>query len=118
MIDTSDGFLGDLGHICEESSVGAELFPEKFPVSEELQDAATLLHQRADEIFLGPSDDYELIITCAPDCAAAVRAAIAESYAGPVTEVGRITPQARGICLVMADGSTRTPPPEGWDHYI
>ena len=118
MIDTSDGFLGDLRHLCEESGVGAELFPEKFPLSEELQDAATMLRQRADDIFLGPSDDYELIITCAPDYAAAVRAAAGESYGGPVTEVGRITPQACGIRLVMPDGSTKTPAPEGWDHFI
>ena len=117
MIDTSDGFLGDLAHLCEESGVGAELFFEKFPPDEDLQDAAALLCQRADEMFLGPSDDYELIITCAPDCAAAVRAAVAESYGGPVTEVGRIAPQARGICLVMADGSIKTPAPEGWDHF-
>jgi hypothetical protein len=41
MIDTSDGFLGDLGHICEESRVGAILKQDKFPVSDELREAAT-----------------------------------------------------------------------------
>ena len=66
MIDTSDGFLGDLGHICEESSVGAELFKEKLPVSEDLREAAHILHQDPYDFFLGESDDYELVITCRP----------------------------------------------------
>ena len=66
MIDTSDGFLGDLGHICEESGVGAELFKEKLPVSEDLREAALMLHRDPYDFFLGDSDDYELVITCRP----------------------------------------------------
>ena len=66
MIDTSDGFLGDLGHICEESKVGAELFKEKIPVSEDLREAARVLGRDPYDFFLGESDDYELVITCRP----------------------------------------------------
>ena len=32
MIDISDGLLGDLNHICEESSVGATLFADAIPI--------------------------------------------------------------------------------------
>jgi thiamine-monophosphate kinase len=35
-IDTSDGLSSDLGHIVEESRVGARLFADKIPVSQEL----------------------------------------------------------------------------------
>lgn len=117
MIDTSDGFLGDLGHLCEESVVGAELFQERFPVSKTLADAAILLKQDPHDLFLGPSDDYELIITCAPEHAHAVRAAISSTYGGPVTEVGRMTDPGRGIRLLLGDGSERTLSPKGWDHF-
>jgi thiamine-monophosphate kinase len=118
MIDTSDGFLGDLGHLCEQSGVGAELILERFPLSKDLRDAAALLKKDPHEFFLGPSDDYELIITAAADRVAAIRSAVAASYDGPVSEVGRIMEQDHGISLLMQDGSRRTLIPEGWDHFI
>jgi thiamine-monophosphate kinase len=77
MIDTSDGFLGDLGHICEESGVGAELTQERFPASEALRNAAERLGKDPYDLVLGDSDDYELIVTCPPDRVADIRAAVA-----------------------------------------
>jgi thiamine-monophosphate kinase len=117
MIDTSDGFLGDLGHLCEESGAGAELVQERFPISKTLRDAAGLLKHDPYELFLGTSDDYELIMTCAPEHLEEVRAAVAMTYTGPVSEVGRITEPGRGVCLKLHDGSKKTLSPEGWDHF-
>jgi thiamine-monophosphate kinase len=118
MIDTSDGFLGDLGHLCEESGVGAELVQGRFPISNALAQGAALLNEDAQECFLGTSDDYELIMTCAPEHIQAVRAAVSATYTGPVTEVGRITEPGRGIRLLLADGSERNLSPKGWDHFL
>jgi thiamine-monophosphate kinase len=117
MIDTSDGFLGDLGHICEESGVGVELFQERFPVSKDLQEAGTLLGKDPHDFFLGTSDDYELIITCAADRVNALRSALAGNYEGPLTEVGTLTAQAHRVCLVMRDGSRKALTPKGWNHF-
>lgn len=117
MIDTSDGFLGDLGHLCEESGVGAILFQERIPVSEALQEAAALLDADACECFLGSSDDYDLIMTCSRECVPSVRAAVSATYPGPVTEIGRITEPDRGIRLLLADGSEKTLSTAGWDHF-
>ena len=117
MIDTSDGFLGDLGHLCEESGAGAELIQERFPVSKTLRDAAALLRESPDELFLGTSDDYELIITCRPEHLEGIRAAVALTYGGPLSEVGRITEPGRGVCLKLRDGTKKTLSPEGWDHF-
>ena len=117
MIDTSDGFLGDLGHICEESKVGALLVQEKFPVSNELREAANILKQAPHEIFLRDSDDYQLIITCRPKDVERVRSAIALTYEGPVTEVGQVRPPEEGLRVLLADGSEQTLSAKGWDHF-
>jgi thiamine-monophosphate kinase len=117
MIDTSDGFLGDLGHICEESKVGALLFHEKFPVSDGLRSAAHILGKAPQDVFLGDSDDYELIITCHKEHVNEIRSAIAASFPGPVTEVGEITDIRTGFRLAFPDGSERELKPSGWDHF-
>jgi len=117
MIDTSDGFLGDLGHICEESGVGAELFQEKIPISEDLRQAALILNRDPYDFFLGDSDDYELVITCQPKNLALLRSIITRCCAVPLTEVGRITGAAREMTLVLPDGEKRPVKPSSWDHF-
>jgi thiamine-monophosphate kinase len=117
MIDTSDGFLGDLGHICKESAVGAELIQEKLPISEDLRQAAQKLGQDPYDLVLKDSDDYELIITCSPDHVDQICSAVSALSDAPVTEVGRITDVARQIKLILPDGTQSGIKPAGWDHF-
>jgi thiamine-monophosphate kinase len=115
MIDTSDGFLGDLGHICEESSVGAEVMEERIPISDGLRDAAEELGKEPEEFFLGDSDDYELIITCRPENVELIRSAAAGCGVS-IAEVGTIT-STPGIFLIGADGSRKGLRSISWDHF-
>jgi thiamine-monophosphate kinase len=117
MIDTSDGFLGDLGHICEESRVGVELNKDRLPLSEDLIRAASRLGKDPYEFFFGESDDYELIFTCPPQHVGNLRSAVASVSDVAVTEVGRITAADRGMRLVEPDGTASTIRPAGWDHF-
>ncbi|MFH0787888.1 MAG: thiamine-phosphate kinase [Pseudomonadota bacterium] len=117
MIDTSDGFLADLGHICQESHLGADLFEEKLPISEALRRAAARLNQTPYDFLLGESDDYELVITCRPENRTSLRALITERFPVPLTEVGRITEQPGEIALILTDGQRRLIKPSGWDHF-
>ena len=117
MIDTSDGFLGDLGHISEESRVGAELFKEKLPLSDDLREAALMLQQDPYDLFLGDSDDYELVITCRPEDAAPLRSVVSRCCPVLLTEVGRITETAGNIVLLLPDGDRRPINRSGWDHF-
>jgi thiamine-monophosphate kinase len=117
MIDTSDGFLGDLGHICEESGVGALLNQEKFPISDNLREAAKILKKEPLDFFLGDSDDYQLIITCGANDVERIRSSIALTYEGPVTQVGEVTAPETGLRVLLSDGSEQRLSAKGWDHF-
>ena len=117
MIDTSDGFLGDLGHICEESGTGAMLFREKLPISEVLREACAQLGVDPYELFMGESDDYELIVTCSPEHVGTIRSVMQGLMDKPVTEVGMITDAAEGVRLIFQDGAERKMKAAGWDHF-
>lgn len=117
MIDTSDGLLGDLGHICQESGVGAVLFQENLPINDALQKIAPTLGKNPHDLILGDSDDYELIITCSPDHVDQIRSAVSSVSPVTVTEVGKITDAAEGVELILQDGTRRQTTPTGWDHF-
>lgn len=117
MIDTSDGFLGDLGHICEESRVGAVLNAGDLPLSQALRDSAKDLGLDPLGLFLGESDDYELIVTCAREDAAALIRVIESVQGVPATLVGRISEEGGGIRVLAADGSPVLTDKVGWDHF-
>jgi thiamine-monophosphate kinase len=117
MIDTSDGFLGDLRHICEESRVGALLIQEKLPVSRDLQQAALQLEKDPYAWVLGNSDDYELIITCAIEHIGEIQSAVAALSQAPVTHVGRITDETGVVKMMLPDGTEHTIAAAGWDHF-
>jgi thiamine-monophosphate kinase len=118
MIDTSDGFLGDLGHICVESNVGAILEKEKLPVSGPLRQAASILHQDPYDLFLGSSDDYELVVICRPEDLPRLHSLAAQiGLPVPLTEVGKITAEAGEIEILFPDGSRQPVLFSGWDHF-
>ena len=117
MIDTSDGLLADLGHICEESHVGAEIIKENLPLSQALSQAASRMNRDPYDLILGDSDDYELILTCVPDHVENIRSVIKDISDIPVTEIGRITEAEKNIQLLYPDGRTESVAPSGWNHF-
>ncbi len=117
MIDTSDGLLGDLGHICDESGVGARLIQENLPISSVLREAAEQMKRKPLDFVLQDSDDYELIITCPPEHRDGICSLIGSLSHIPVTEIGTITEKTDGIKLISSDGIPRDITPSGWDHF-
>jgi thiamine-monophosphate kinase len=117
MIDTSDGFVGDLGHICMGSGVGAVLNRERLPVSESLRQAAERLGTDPYDLILRESDDYELIITCPSQHVDNIRAALLQLSDLRLSDVGWITGTAGSMRLELPDGTQRDILPSGWDHF-
>lgn len=67
MIDISDGLMLDLSRLCRESNVGAVVYAEKVPLSDELQEASAYLGLSALDLAFGGGEDYELLFTAPAD---------------------------------------------------
>jgi thiamine-monophosphate kinase len=110
-IDVSDGLVQDLGHICEASSCGAELFDVLIdPALAALVASGAVDSGGAFTLAAGGGEDYELLLI-APDAAIA---RVREQHAG-VRVIGRIVAEPRGV-RVLRDGVETALPVPGWDH--
>jgi thiamine-monophosphate kinase len=66
MIDISDGLSSDLGHICEDSRVGAEIHADEIPFSKDIRKAVDHLKTTPLYNALSGGEDYELLFTVPP----------------------------------------------------
>jgi thiamine-monophosphate kinase len=117
LIDTSDGLLADLGHICKESGVGAEIFQKQLPLSKILVQEAGQMKLDPYDMVLHDSDDYELILTCSNENIPRIRSTIASVSDVTVSEIGRITEANTKIQIILPDGTKNPIAPSGWDHF-
>lgn len=65
-IDVSDGLVGDLGHICRHSGVGADIRVDHVPLSPAVRSHVTRDGRFLERALTG-GDDYELVFTVAPE---------------------------------------------------
>lgn len=109
-IDVSDGLLRDVGHICEESGVGAEILLERVPISDPARRLALELKVDPLRAALAGGEDYELVLTADPG----VADALVEEL--PATVIGRVT-EGVGVTLVDARGRPVDAPETGYEHF-
>lgn len=113
MIDISDGFSSDLGHILEESGAGAEVEEARMPVSDAL--VSLYGRKKAVSLALAGGEDYELVFTARPGHEKRV-AAIFDNIGAEITVVGRTTGQ-KGAYLLSAGGARKPLVPRGYEHF-
>ncbi len=113
MIDVSDGLLQDLGHLCEESHVGAVVEAQALPLSHEYR---TLLGDRDWQLALTGGEDYELLFSAPAEHQTTV-SALAQRSDCAITRIGRIVSQAEGLSVHGPDGTPFTPTYGGFDHF-
>jgi thiamine-monophosphate kinase len=88
-MDVSDGLAGDLAKLCRASGVAADVDVARVPLSDAVR-AAIAAEPALIETVLSGGDDYEIVLTLAPEKFAGLRAAASEAGV-PVTEIGRVT---------------------------
>jgi len=111
-LDISDGLLADLGHICEQSLVGAEVAVECLPISEPLAfygDQCPAL-----DWALCGGDDYELCFTVPEKNLSSVKALISMGEL-VATEIGEIVSGSQVLCKNF--GEVYEPPHSGYQHF-
>ena len=105
-IDISDGLVADLGHICTQSAVGAEVEAGRVPLSPAARTALDANPELMASVLTG-GDDYELLFT-----ARSIDALPADP---PITAIGRIT-EASGVRVLDDEGVPMTFPSTGYRH--
>ena len=112
MVDISDGFCADLGHICAASGVGVLIQESDLPV---VDLKGVELDESPLQLALGGGEDYELCFTIPPDRCEAAMAAVTEATGTKVTRVGEVVDASRGRVLLVESAETPLESP-GWDH--
>ena len=116
-IDVSDGFVADLGHICERSRVAAAVEFARLPAAPALQHRLDRPAARA--ALLAGGDDYELCFTAAHSRRDAI-ARVARRLRIRLTRVGTIVSRrGRNPAVSVIDAAGRPIRAErgGFDHF-
>ena len=91
MIDVSDGFIQDLGHLLAASRVGAKIDLECVPVSGASRRKARGRGKKALEFALSDGEDFELLFTISRERGKKLEKDWRRKFPGvPLTRVGSI----------------------------
>lgn len=114
MMDISDGLLGDLKHICNASSVGAEVDSAAIPLSSAAL-AAYQLDPDILPIILTGGDDYELLFTTSPDSWPIIER-FGQKLGVPINKIGHIISGSE-LSVLDKDGKNYPIEPKGYQHF-
>lgn len=113
-MDISDGLLGDAAKMARAAGVNIELVQENVPLSEAARKAL-----QADpslwSTVLGGGDDYELLLTIAPENVSAFEKHCHESRL-PVCNIGTVK-EGEGISLISEKGERLDQEPTSFEHF-
>jgi len=115
MIDVSDGLTTDLTHLAEASGLGAEVFLDSLPVSDQVRTLGKLLDLDPVEWALNGGEDLALLFTVPPEKEFDLKQRVGKTFNRKLWKVGRMT-SALGLAGVT--GKTSKPlTGRGYEHF-
>lgn len=112
-IDVSDGLLQDLGHILQQSGLGAVLDSEHIPMSPALRESYS--SDTALQMALAGGEDFELCF-CVPEDQIEGFLLALQNHPVRLTEIGYMV-KDRGLWLLHADGMKQSVDQLGFQHF-
>ncbi len=114
-IDISDGLSSDIIHLCRANRLGCEIDAAALPIPAAVKRFCAATRKSPVEWALHAGEDYALLLSVAPQRAAAVCRMIRNSGARAAW-VGCFTGSA-GIYGIIENGRVRSFAARGWDHF-
>ncbi|MFL5309766.1 MAG: thiamine-phosphate kinase [Myxococcales bacterium] len=106
-VDVSDGFLRDLGHVCDASGCGAEVDLDSLPLDRAVRNAGI-------DLALSGGEDYALLFAVRPRNMARLLTRL-RRVGARAARVGHFV-RGRGIRLLERGKPRPLPDRLGWDH--
>lgn len=114
MMDLSDGLGSDLRHLAKAGAVGARIYTDRLPISDDARQAAKELGVDPTRWALFGGEDFELLFTVPADRFAEVPPTLGP-FGIVATIIGEITP--RRVTFVNDAGHEAPLSPEGFAHF-
>lgn len=116
MIDLSDGLLQDLGHILDQSHVGAELQFNRIPRERDFELLAHEYKLSSSDLVLGGGEDYQLLFTVDQALEADIQQR-AHKVGFKFYPIGTIVDKEEGLKVFDANGIELKKAKKGFDHF-
>lgn len=111
MMDISDGLSSELLHICRDSEVGAVLYEEKIPFSEEMRQAAFKFEIDPTACALSGGEDYELLFTIPQEDYEKIL------LSEQISIIGYVSGIEEGVHIITKGGNKHAITAQGWNAF-
>lgn len=114
MMDLSDGLGLDLPRLVGESGVGASIDVDRLPIDDATRAVGAALGADPAAWATGGGEDYELLLTCAPEAVGRLQRGLEESCGTRLTPIGEIT---AGPSVRWLAGGREVAVVRGYEHF-